>query len=156
MTANGNRISIAEEGQLIVPDNPTIPFIEGDGTGPDIWRATRLVLDAAVAKAYNGARAIDWLEVMAGEKAFNETGEWLPEATLEAIRTYRVAIKGPLDDTGGRWHPQRQRSIAPGARSLRLRAPGALYRRHSEPHEGSGKCGHGRFPGKYRRRLHRL
>jgi isocitrate dehydrogenase len=96
MTANGNRISIAEEGQLIVPDNPTIPFIEGDGTGPDIWRATRLVLDAAVAKAYNGARAIDWLEVMAGEKAFNETGEWLPEATLEAIRTYRVAIKGPL------------------------------------------------------------
>jgi isocitrate dehydrogenase len=96
MTANENRISIAEAGQLIVPDNPTIPFIEGDGTGPDIWRATRIVLDAAVAKAYNGARAIDWLEVMAGEKAFNETGEWLPEATLEAIRTYRVAIKGPL------------------------------------------------------------
>jgi isocitrate dehydrogenase len=96
MTANENRISIAEAGQLIVPDNPTIPFIEGDGTGPDIWRATRIVLDAAVAKAYNGTRAIDWLEVMAGEKAFNETGEWLPEATLEAIRTYRVAIKGPL------------------------------------------------------------
>jgi isocitrate dehydrogenase len=96
MTANENRISIAEAGQLIVPDNPTIPFIEGDGTGPDIWRATRIVLDAAVAKAYNGTRAIDWLEVMAGEKAFNDTGEWLPEATLEAIRTYRVAIKGPL------------------------------------------------------------
>jgi isocitrate dehydrogenase len=96
MTANENRISITEAGQLTVPDNPTIPFIEGDGTGPDIWRATRLVLDAAVAKAYNGTRAIDWLEVMAGEKAFNETGEWLPEATLEAIRTYRVAIKGPL------------------------------------------------------------
>jgi isocitrate dehydrogenase len=96
MTVNDNRISITEEGQLTVPDNPVIPFIEGDGTGPDIWRATRLVLDAAVAKAYNGTRTIDWLEVMAGEKAFNETGEWLPEATLEAIRTYRVAIKGPL------------------------------------------------------------
>ena len=96
MTANENRISITEAGQLTVPDNPVIPFIEGDGTGPDIWRATRLVLDAAVAKAYNGTRAIDWLEVMAGEKAFNDTGEWLPEDTLEAIRTYRVAIKGPL------------------------------------------------------------
>jgi len=96
MTANEKKISITEKGQLAVPENPVIPFIEGDGTGPDIWRATRIVLDAAVAKAYNGARAIDWLEVMAGEKAFNETGEWLPEATLEAIRTYRVAIKGPL------------------------------------------------------------
>ncbi|MCB2170066.1 MAG: isocitrate dehydrogenase (NADP(+)) [Deltaproteobacteria bacterium] len=96
MTTNGKKISMTQDGQLIVPDNPTIPFIEGDGTGPDIWRATCLVLDAAVAKAYSGAHAIDWLEVMAGEKAFNDTGEWLPEATLEAIRTYRVAIKGPL------------------------------------------------------------
>ncbi|MBC2732895.1 MAG: isocitrate dehydrogenase (NADP(+)) [Desulfobacteraceae bacterium] len=96
MTSNEQKITVTKEGGLVVPDRPTIPFIEGDGTGPDIWRATRLVLDAAVAKAYNGTRAIDWLEVMAGEKAFNETGEWLPEATLEAIRTYRVAIKGPL------------------------------------------------------------
>ena len=96
MTSNEQKITVTEEGGLVVPDRPKIPFIEGDGTGPDIWRATRLVLDAAVAKAYNGTRAIDWLEVMAGEKAFNETGEWLPEATLEAIRTYRVAIKGPL------------------------------------------------------------
>lgn len=96
MTTRARKIDVTEEGQLIVPDTPIIPFIEGDGTGPDIWRATRLVLDAAVAKAYGGARAIDWLEVMAGEKAFNDTGEWLPEATLEAIRTYRVAIKGPL------------------------------------------------------------
>ena len=96
MTSNESENHRDEEGGLVVPDRPTIPFIEGDGTGPDIWRATRLVLDAAVAKAYNGTRAIDWLEVMAGEKAFNETGEWLPEATLEAIRTYRVAIKGPL------------------------------------------------------------
>lgn len=96
MTTNENKITITEAGQLNVPDNPIIPFIEGDGTGPDIWRATRLVLDAAVAKAYSGARTINWLEVMAGEKAFNDTGEWLPEATLDAIRKYRVAIKGPL------------------------------------------------------------
>jgi isocitrate dehydrogenase len=96
MTADNQKITLTDQGMLDVPDRPAIPFIEGDGTGPDIWRATRIVLDAAVAKAYNGTRAIDWLEVMAGEKAFNETGEWLPEATLEAIRTYRVAIKGPL------------------------------------------------------------
>ena len=96
MTANDGKITMTETGQLTVPDRPTLPFIEGDGTGPDIWRATRLVLDAAVAKAYGGVRAIDWLEVMAGEKAFNDTGEWLPEATLDAIRDYRVAIKGPL------------------------------------------------------------
>ena len=96
MTANDGKITMTETGQLNVPDRPTLPFIEGDGTGPDIWRATRLVLDAAVAKAYGGERAIDWLEVMAGEKAFNDTGEWLPEATLDAIRNYRVAIKGPL------------------------------------------------------------
>jgi len=96
MTANATKIDVTEDGQLVVPDNPTIPFIEGDGTGPDIWRATRLVLDAAVTKAYSGARTINWLEVMAGEKAFNDTGEWLPEATLDAIRDYRVAIKGPL------------------------------------------------------------
>lgn len=94
--ANENTITMTETGDLQVPDRPMIPFIEGDGTGPDIWRATRLVLDAAVDKAYGGNRAIDWLEVLAGEKAFNQTGEWLPEATLDAIRTYRVAIKGPL------------------------------------------------------------
>ena len=96
MTSNDQKITVTEEGGLVVPDRPTIPFIEGDGTGPDIWRATRLVLDAAVAKAYGGKRAIVWQEVLAGEKAFNATGEWLPEKTLEAIRTYRVAIKGPL------------------------------------------------------------
>ena len=96
MTANENQITMTEAGQLDVPDRPAIPFIEGDGTGPDIWRATRLVLDAAVAKAYGGRRAIEWREVLAGEKAFNETGEWLPEATLEAIRKFRVSIKGPL------------------------------------------------------------
>jgi isocitrate dehydrogenase len=81
---------------LQVPDNPIIPFIEGDGTGPDIWRASVRVFDAAVAKAYGGTRAISWHEVLAGEKAFQQTGSWLPEATLAAFRQYLVGIKGPL------------------------------------------------------------
>lgn len=83
-------------GQLQVPNHPIIPFIEGDGIGPDIWNAAQKVLDQAVAKAYNGEKGIEWLEVLAGEKAFNQTGEWLPEATLDTIREYLIAIKGPL------------------------------------------------------------
>src|SRR5688500_12824033 len=82
--------------QLHVPDHPVIPFIEGDGTGPDIWRASVRVFDAAVAKAYGGARAIAWKEVLAGEKAFAQTGNWLPDETLAAFRQYMVGIKGPL------------------------------------------------------------
>jgi len=84
------------EGRWVVPDCPTIPFIEGDGTGPDIWRAARRVFDAALAKVSGGKRRVEWLEVLAGEKAFRQAGSWLPEATLETIRQYRVAIKGPL------------------------------------------------------------
>lgn len=85
-----------QDGKLLVPDDPIIPFIEGDGTGPDIWRAASRVLDAAVEKAYGGKRRIAWFEVYAGEKAYHTFGEWLPEDTLQAIRTYIVAIKGPL------------------------------------------------------------
>ena len=90
------KITLTDRTGLNVPDCPIIPFIEGDGIGPDIWRATRMVLDAAVEKAYGGGRRIAWMEVLAGEKARNETGEWLPEATLNALREYVVAIKGPL------------------------------------------------------------
>jgi isocitrate dehydrogenase len=79
-----------------VPDRPILPFIEGDGTGPDIWRASVRVFDAAVASAYGNRRKIEWLEVLAGEKAFNKTGNWLPEETLTAFRQYLVGIKGPL------------------------------------------------------------
>lgn len=93
--ASGVAISM-QDGTLNVPNNPIIPFIEGDGTGPDIWAAAQRVLDAAVEKAYNGERKIEWLEVFAGEKAFNTLGEWLPDDTLEAIDEYLVAIKGPL------------------------------------------------------------
>ena len=91
----GDKITI-ENGRLQVPDHPVIPFIEGDGIGPDVWRATRQVLDAAVAKAYNGGREIHWLEVYAGEKANELTGSWLPDETLDRCREYLVAIKGPL------------------------------------------------------------
>ena len=82
--------------RIHVPDKPVVCFIEGDGTGPDIWRATRRVLDAAVAKTYGGSRAIAWYEILAGEKARDLTGEWLPERSLEAMREFRVGIKGPL------------------------------------------------------------
>ena len=93
--AGGAKITIAN-GVLNVPDQPIVPFIEGDGTGPDIWRASVRVLDAAVAKAYGGKRKIHWMEVLAGEKAFNQTGNWLPDATVSACRDYLVSIKGPL------------------------------------------------------------
>src|SRR5215469_11963183 len=83
-------------GRLAVPDHAIVPYIEGDGTGPDIWKASVRVFDGAIAKAYGGRRKIAWLEVLAGEKAFREQGEWLPEATLDAFREYLVGIKGPL------------------------------------------------------------
>ena len=95
LPAGGERISL-HEGRLTVSDHPIIPFIEGDGTGPDIWAASVRVLDAAVAKAYGGKRQIAWMEVLAGEKAFNATGNWLPDATVDAFREYLVGIKGPL------------------------------------------------------------
>ncbi len=85
-----------EHGKIEVPDNPVILFIEGDGTGPDIWHATKIALDAAVEKTYGGKKRIDWMEVQAGEKAFNNTGEWLPAETIDRIKEYKVAIKGPL------------------------------------------------------------
>src|SRR5688572_12152012 len=91
----GEKITISG-GRLAVPANPIIPYIEGDGTGPDIWASSVRVLDAAVEKAYGGKRKIAWFEVYAGEKAFNTFGEWLPKDTLTAIQRYKIAIKGPL------------------------------------------------------------
>lgn len=91
----GEKITM-KDGKLNVPDHPIIPFIEGDGTGPDIWAASVRVIDAAVEKAYGGKRHIVWQEVLAGEKAFEKTGEWLPQSTLDVIHEYLVAIKGPL------------------------------------------------------------
>ena len=93
--AGGEKITLVD-GKLHVPDHPILPFIEGDGTGRDIWRASVRVLDAAVEKAYGGKRKIAWMEVLAGQKSFDEAGSWLPEATVEAFREYLVGIKGPL------------------------------------------------------------
>jgi isocitrate dehydrogenase len=93
---DGGRISRGADGRLRVPDVPILPYIEGDGTGPDIWAASVRVFDAAVAKAYGGARRMAWMEVLAGQKAFDRTGQWLPDATLDAFRDYLVGIKGPL------------------------------------------------------------
>jgi isocitrate dehydrogenase len=91
----GEKITVTN-GVLNVPNNPIIPFIEGDGIGPDIWAASERVLNAAVEKAYKGERKLVWKEVLAGEKAFNQTGEWLPKETLDVINEYLIAIKGPL------------------------------------------------------------
>ncbi|MBS3918482.1 MAG: isocitrate dehydrogenase (NADP(+)) [Deltaproteobacteria bacterium] len=92
---SGEKIDYTD-GKLHVPDHPIIPFIEGDGVGPDIWRASVRVFDAAVEKCYGGKRKVHWLEVYAGEKAFQLKGEWAPEETIEAIREYKIGIKGPL------------------------------------------------------------
>ncbi len=94
---SGEKIYVDEESRkLVIPDNPIIPFIEGDGIGPDIWHASQMVFDAAVEKAYEGKKEIVWIEVLAGEKAHEKTGEWLPEETTETIKEYIVSIKGPL------------------------------------------------------------
>ncbi|MCE2399041.1 MAG: isocitrate dehydrogenase (NADP(+)) [Gemmatimonadetes bacterium] len=99
--ADGGRI-LGDTGDRVVPDAPIVPFIEGDGTGPDIWAATRSVVDAAVRKAYGGVRRIAWMELYAGEKARKLTGDWLPQETLAALAEFRVAIKGPLTTPVGR------------------------------------------------------
>ena len=93
--ASGETIRI-KNGKLSVPDNPILPFVEGDGTGPDIWRATKHVLDSAVEKAYHGGKKIHWMEVFAGQKAYDKLGSWLPDETIQAFREFLVGIKGPL------------------------------------------------------------
>ncbi len=99
--AAGETITVGD-GEINVPDKPIVPFIEGDGIGPDIRHATRAVVDAAVARAYRGSREVMWMEVFAGEKALAETGEWLPEETCDALREFKVAIKGPLTTPVGK------------------------------------------------------
>jgi len=90
------KITVEQNGELNVPNRPIIPYIEGDGIGPDIWAAASRVIEAAVDKAYNGEKSIEWKEVYAGQKSYDKSGEWLPDATLDTIRDYKIAIKGPL------------------------------------------------------------
>lgn len=99
MTAQ--KITMSAEGKLQVPNHAIIPFIEGDGIGPDVWRASKAVMDAAIAHCYGDDRKIEWIEMLAGEKAFNETGEWLPASTLQTAKDYLVSIKGPLSTPVG-------------------------------------------------------
>ncbi len=99
---NDNKIQRNADGSLVVPERPAIPYIEGDGIGPDIWRATRLVVDGAVERAYQGQRGIDWLKLDAGESSFEQTGSWLPDETLEQIEAHQVAIKGPMTTPVGK------------------------------------------------------
>ena len=139
----------------MVPDNPIIPFIEGDGTGRDIWRASVRVLDAAVEKAYGGKRKIAWMEVFAGEKSFKQFDNWLPDDTVEAFREYYVGIKGPLTTP-----------VGGGIRSLNVALrqmldlyvclrPVRWYQRRAFAGQASGEGGHGDLPGEHRGHLRR-
>ncbi len=125
-------------GKLVVPERPVIPFIEGDGTGPDIWRAASAVLDASVEKAYGGKKKLEWYEVYAGEKAKRMFDSWLPDATVEAYRKYLVGIKGPLTTPVGKGHPLAERRSAPTARSLRVSASRTLVHERAEPRQAPG------------------
>ena len=142
-----------EDGNLLVPNNPIIPFIEGDGIGPDIWAAAQRVLDAAVEKAYNGEKKIEWLEVYAGQKAHDKFNEWLPEETLTTIDKYNLAIKGPLTTP-----------VGGGIRSLNVALrqkldlyacvrPVRWFQGVPSPVKEPNKCRYGHFPRKYGRHL---
>ena len=151
------RIRIVD-GKLRVPDRPVIPFIEGDGTGPDIWRASVRVLDAAVKKVYGGKRQLMWMEVLAGEKAFNQTGNWLPDATVDACRDYLVSIKGPLTTPVGGGI----RSLNVALRQMLdlycLRATGALVQGRALAGASTAGRGHDDLPREHRGHLrwHRI
>ena len=147
--------SRSPNGKLVVPDNPILPFIEGDGTGPDIWRASVRVMDAAVAKAYGGKRRIHWMEVYAGEKANKLFNTWLPEETVAACREYLVVDQGPADHAGRRRHPLAQRRAAPDARPVRVPAPGALVQGRALARQAPGEGRHGDLPREHRGHLRR-
>lgn len=123
-------------GKLNVPDNPTVPFIEGDGVGAEITPVMQAVVNAAVEKAYDGKRKIEWMEVLAGGKAHEKTGEWLPKETMDAFREYLVGIKGPLmTPVGG--GIRSLNGSPPRPRPLRLPAPCKIFQRYRESCEAS-------------------
>lgn len=138
--ANGQKITLGADGRLAVPDRPILPFIEGDGTGPDITRAAMVVWNAAVEKAYGGKRRVAWMEIYAGEKANAVYGAntWLPAETLAACRDYLVSIKGPLTTPVGGGHPQFECGAAAGVGLVCLPAAGALVHGGAQSSEESG------------------
>ena len=149
---DGATISI-QNGKLQVPDHPIIPFIEGDGTGPDIWRASVRVFDAAVAKAYGGRRAIVWKEVLAGQRSYDATKNWLPDETVDAFKQYLVGIKGPLTTPVGGGMRSLNVALAAIARPVRLPASGALVQGGAVPGQDARKGRHGDLPREHRRHL---
>ena len=157
LPTGGEPIQYAD-GKFTIPDHPIIPFIEGDGTGRDIWRASQRVFDAAVEKAYGGKRSVKWFEVYAGEKAFREFKTWLPDETVNAARDLRVSIKGPADDSGGGRYPLAECGAAADSRSVLLRAAGEVLRGRAQPGEASGEARRGDLSREHRRRLcgHRI
>ncbi len=148
----GGKITIAN-GKLTVPENPILPFIRGDGTGPDIWAASVRVFDAAVAKAYGGQRKISWFEVFAGEESFKKFNNWLPDDTVEAFREFLVGIKGPLTTPVGGGIRSLNVALRQIARSLRLPPPGAVFPGRPLAGETSGEGGHDHLPREHRGHL---
>src|SRR4029078_6693732 len=168
--ATGTAIT-RKNGRLVGPDAPIIPYIECDGTGPDIWRASVRVFDAAVAKAYGGSRKIAWMEVYAGEKRAKQVAKWLADRHLETLsetvrelsagRHHRSLPRilrrhqGAVDDAGRRRHPLAERRVAPVARPLRLSAPGALVSWRALTGQAPRESRHGDLPGEHGRHLRR-
>ena len=150
----GGKISL-QHGKLNVPDNPVLPFIRGDGTGPDIWRASQRVFDAAVRKPIGGKRKVAWFEVFAGETAKKRFDTWLPDDTVEAFKEFLCRHQGPADHPRRRRHPFAECRAAPDAGPVRLPAPGPVFPGRAFPGEASGEGGHGDLPRKHRRHLRR-
>ncbi len=142
---DGEKIQYNRDGKLNVPDQPIIPYIEGDGVGSDIWRASVKLFNAAVKKCYGVKRKVHWLEVYAGEKAFHLKQEWAPEETIEAIREYKIGIKGPLTTPVG--GGIRSINVLPPTktRSLCLHSACKIHPRNAESIKASGESGHGGF-----------
>ncbi len=150
----GGKISI-QNGKLNVPDNPILPFIRGDGTGPDIWAASVRVFDAAVQKAYGGKRKVAWFEVFAGESRQEQVRQLAAGRHGRGVQGISGRHQRPADHAGRRRHPLAQRRAAPDARPLRLPAPGAVFSRRAVAGEASGEGEHGHLPRKHRGHLRR-
>ncbi len=161
MQKSYNGVSLPDDGEAIqyadgkfqVPDHPIIPFIEGDGTGRDIWRASQRVFDAAVEKAYGGKRSVKWFEIFAGEKAYRNFKTWLPDDSVNAARDLRVSIKGPLTTPVGGGIRSLKRGLAADSGSLRMRAAGQVLPGCAQPGEAPGEAGYRDLPREHRRRL---
>ena len=137
-----NKITMQKDGTLSVPDVPVVPYITGDGVGAEVTPSMQAVVNAAVQKAYGGKRRIEWKEVLAGERAFNETGSWLPDETMKAFQEYLIGIKGPLTTPVGGGIRSLNVGFAPNSGFICLFASGSLVSRRSFSGESTGKSEH--------------